>query len=88
MAIEFLINAGYGALGGLVFAASGYFKNTPDHKNFEVAKFAPTVLIGAGVGIVSALGLDPELYIIPLSGFITVIVQNIIKFIRKKLGKK
>jgi hypothetical protein len=82
--IEYLINAGYGAIGGLIFAASGYLKATPDHEGFDIVKFAPTVVIGAFVGAATAVKLDPELYVIPLSGFITVVIDKIIGFFRKK----
>lgn len=82
--IEYLINAGYGAIGGLVYAASGYFKSTPDHEGFDITKFAPTVVIGALVGAATAVKLDPEVYIIPLSGFITVVIEKIIGFFRRK----
>jgi hypothetical protein len=82
---------------GIVYSLTAYAKNNTDEE-FDWAKFGTTILIGAGVGVVSALsGMNMteatqfvvSLGMVPLvENVYKVIVRKVIPWIKEKLKFK
>ena len=77
-----------GIIASAVFAASGYLKSS-NFENFEVTKFAATVIVGMAVGAimyVSGLEITESNVVAQLAAYVGVIavVENILKAILRR----
>ena len=86
--MEWLVGAGVGALGGIVYGLVGYFKEKQRGKEFEGFKwesFLSTVLVAAIIGAAASYtGLTPDA--LSTSAFGVVVTQLVKKLVNMALG--
>lgn len=71
-----ILNLGYGVASGLFVAGGGYFQKH-GQQDFEIGKFAETILVGSVVGLLSyGLNVEPGTAQLMANGFVTALIEN------------
>ena len=89
--LESLIPYVTGAISGLLYGGTVYFKKRDPKKKFDLKKIAPTLVIGAIAGVmlasqglaVTGANLESSIVMLTGAGF-TVIVENLLKKLYRK----
>lgn len=83
---QVITQIGIGLFAGMSLSAAGYFKSR-ESEVFDAEKFLITTLVGGIVGGISGFtGMAPDVVIaMPMYVGVTVVVENIVKGIKRKL---